>query len=199
MFERFTKSARESVKRAHSEAEGLHQHTIGTEHLLLALAHPDGGIAHTVLHQAGLDQATITAAIGRHLAARKPLSEQDAAALRTVGIDLDAVIAQVEDSFGPGAMDAPLGPARRSLFGRRRDGTGSLGIRPHGLSPKASKAIELALREAIRCKHNYIGTEHLLLGLLRGGDGLAAKIITDTGVRLEDLRDSTIAALEQAA
>jgi ATP-dependent Clp protease ATP-binding subunit ClpC len=48
-------------------------------------------------------------------------------------------------------------------------------------------------------RHNLIGTEHLLLGLVRAGDGMAAKIIIDRGVRLDDLRDATIARLDKAA
>src|SRR6266511_2661975 len=52
-------------------------------------------------------------------------------------------------------------------------------------TPRAKKVLELALREALQLKHNYIGTEHIVLGLVREGEGVAAKIMVD---RLGDLR-----------
>ncbi|MFC7760630.1 Clp protease N-terminal domain-containing protein [Catellatospora bangladeshensis] len=55
--------------------------------------------------------------------------------------------------------------------------------------------LELSLREALRLKHRHIGTEHILLGLIREGRGLAARILTDHGIDLPDLRTRT----EQAA
>lgn len=191
MFERFTGAARDTVIRARTEATSRGDRTVDTEHLLLALTDAGAGIAYTVLRRAGVDRATVLAAINRHATARRPLSEEDAVALRTVGIDLDAVIAQVEESFGPGALDAPIEPARRSRFGRRSGG--------RGFTPAAKKAIELALREAIRCKHNFIGTEHLLLGLLRGGDGLAATILAEAGTSTDELRSMTMALPDEAA
>ncbi len=196
MFERFTVPARETVIRAQAEAKAFNHHLVGTEHLLLALTHPDAGVAYDVLRQAGIDRATVSAAIDRHVTAHRPLSEEDSAALRTVGIDLDVVIAQVEESFGPGALDAPLEPAGRSVFGRRRE---SHGFGPRHISARVKKVLGLSLREAIHRKHNFIGTEHLLLGLLREGNGLAAKIIADQGVRLDDLRDAAVGRLDQAA
>jgi ATP-dependent Clp protease ATP-binding subunit ClpA len=59
--------------------------------------------------------------------------------------------------------------------------------------------LELSLREALRLKHKYIGTEHILLGLIREGEGLAAKIITESGVDLADLRRATETKLRHAA
>jgi ATP-dependent Clp protease ATP-binding subunit ClpC len=55
-------------------------------------------------------------------------------------------------------------------------------------TPRAKKVLELALREAIALGHNYIGTEHQLLGLVREGEGVAAKVLTSLGVTLEGLR-----------
>ncbi len=56
-------------------------------------------------------------------------------------------------------------------------------------TPRAKKVIELSLREAKRLHHNYMGTEHILLGLLREGEGVAAKVLADTGANLVDLRE----------
>ena len=64
---------------------------------------------------------------------------------------------------------------------------------------EARAVVELALREALHLRHGYIGTEHLLLGLLREGDGLAAQILAGSGIRGDDLRRTVLAALGKAA
>src|SRR6266567_6005045 len=67
-----------------------------------------------------------------------------------------------------------------------------------GLTPRAKKVIELAVDEAHRLNHHYIGTEHLLLGLVREGEGIAAGVLESLGVNLEKVRAHTIQALSQA-
>ncbi len=64
-----------------------------------------------------------------------------------------------------------------------------------GLTPRAKKVIELAIDEARRMNHHYIGTEHLLLGLVREGEGIAAGVLESLGVRLEQVRRETLAVL----
>ena len=64
---------------------------------------------------------------------------------------------------------------------------------------RARQVVVLAQEEARTLKHNYIGTEHILLGLLREGEGLAAKVLTDEGFDLTDIRRWTLAALDVAA
>jgi ATP-dependent Clp protease ATP-binding subunit ClpC len=64
-----------------------------------------------------------------------------------------------------------------------------------GLTPRAKKVIELAVDEARRMNHHYIGTEHLLLGLLREGEGIGAGVLESLGVRLEIARKETISVL----
>ena len=64
-----------------------------------------------------------------------------------------------------------------------------------GLTPRAKKVIELAVDEARRLNHHYIGTEHLLLGLLREGEGIAAGVLQSLGVNLEKVRTTTILVL----
>ncbi len=66
-----------------------------------------------------------------------------------------------------------------------------------GLTPRAKKVIELAIDEARRMNHHYIGTEHLLLGLLSEGQGIAAGVLESLGVRLEEARRQTIQILGQ--
>ena len=67
-----------------------------------------------------------------------------------------------------------------------------------GLTPRAKKVIELAVDEARRMNHHYIGTEHLLLGLVREGEGIAAGVLESLGVNLEKVRTQTILVLSQS-
>ena len=64
-----------------------------------------------------------------------------------------------------------------------------------GLTPRAKKVIELAVDEARRLNHHYIGTEHLLLGLVREGEGIAAGVLESLGVSLEKVRSQVIQVL----
>jgi ATP-dependent Clp protease ATP-binding subunit ClpA len=66
-----------------------------------------------------------------------------------------------------------------------------------GLTPRAKKVIELAVDEAHRMNHHYIGTEHLLLGLVREGSGIAAGVLESLGINLEKVRTETIHTLSQ--
>jgi ATP-dependent Clp protease ATP-binding subunit ClpA len=101
----------------------------------------------------------------------------DADALATLGIDLDAVRSTVEASFGPGALDPR--PGR----GKRRLQSGHIPF-----SGRAKKVLELALRECLARKDVSITDAHIMLGLIREGQGLAVKVITDRGIDLERLR-----------
>ena len=69
------------------------------------------------------------------------------------------------------------------------------GLPSQGLTPRCKKIIELALTEAHRLGHHYVGTEHLLLGLLREGDGVAARVLTGSGLDLRKLYSEVTAAL----
>ena len=192
MFERFTEPARAVVMRAQQEARQLHQLYVGTEHLLLALLSAEAGIARTVLTEAGLTAGQVRAEVERLVGPpSKFFTDEEASALQDIGIDVDEVLNRIEESFGPEALQPPT-PPRRGL-GRRGSG------RRTKFTTRAKKVLELSLREAIHLHHDHIGTEHILLGLLREGDGLAAKVITDAGLRPDDLRRATIQALDQAA
>ncbi len=67
-----------------------------------------------------------------------------------------------------------------------------------GLTPRAKKVIELAVDEARRLNHHYIGTEHLLLGLVREGEGIAAGVLESLGVSLEKVRTQVIQVLNSS-
>jgi len=66
-------------------------------------------------------------------------------------------------------------------------------------APRAKKVLELALREALSFGHNYIGTEHILLGLVRENEGVAVRILLDLGVDGERMRDEVVRAMPVAA
>jgi ATP-dependent Clp protease ATP-binding subunit ClpA len=176
MFERFTDQARQVVVRAQEEARRLHAHHIGTEHLLLGLLDQDTPTA-AVLARHGLTRESTVAAI-RAFTGGEAL---DAAALGTVGIDLDAVRDSVEATFGPGALDVPRGT---------REPKGHIPF-----TPRAKKVLELSLREAIALKSKSIADGHIALGLLREGDGLAMKVLADRGVDPSGLRRDLVAVL----
>lgn len=97
--------------------------------------------------------------------------------LINLGVDVDKVRKAVEFIIGRGDRQA----------------AGEI-----GLTPRARRVIELAVDEARRLGHHYIGTEHLLLGLVREGEGIAAGVLQSLGVRLELLRQQTVTVLSQS-
>jgi ATP-dependent Clp protease ATP-binding subunit ClpA len=191
MFERFTREAREVVVGAQVSARRLSHRRIGTEHLLVSLL-TAAEVPADVLGGHGITSQKIETAIGRHVGnAPGMLGPADAAALKVIGIDLDEVRARLEQNFGPEPLAQPPSPPPRRRFGLRRSRRDDEQARPTGhipFSPRAKKVLELALREALRLKHREIRGEHILLGLIREGDGLAALILTEAGVDLGGLR-----------
>ena len=167
MFERFTKDARRAVVLAQEEAVSLHHGWIGTEHLLLGVLRAGGGAAR-LLAGFGLDAAGVREDVVRMVGRGEDDIDRDA--LATLGIDLDEVRARVERAFGPGA-----------LIRRRRCRRGGVS-RMVPFTARAKKALELSLREAIDVAERDLRGEHLVLGLLREGDGVAARILSERGV-----------------
>jgi ATP-dependent Clp protease ATP-binding subunit ClpA len=179
VFERFTHDARQVVVLAQQEARSLRHDSIGTEHLLLALLRQETGTT-AVLRRHGLAHDEVAAAV----AAQRGGEDLDADALRTLGIDLDAVRDVAEATFGPGALDAPRP-------GRRRGVPGHIPF-----TSRAKKVLELSLREAIAHESRSIRDGHIALGLLREGQGLAMKVLHDRGVDVPGLRADISAALD---
>ena len=95
-------------------------------------------------------------------------------ALDTLGISRDSVRQEVEEMIGRG----PQAPTGHIPF-----------------TPRAKKVLELSLREAIRLGHNYIGTEHILLGLISEGDGVAAQVLIRLGADLDRTQEQVIELL----
>jgi len=192
MFERFTDAARDAVVGATVQAKDLQQSPVGTEHVLLALlADPESPVT-VALRDTKVDERYVRAEIIRRVGTgsapdARSLADadaEDAAALKAIGIDLDAVRRAIEESFGAGSLRLPRDtePKRRGRFSRFY----ASGHTP--FSPRSKKVLELALREALRLKHNYIAREHIMLGILREGHGLAAQILAEAGVDFDRLR-----------
>jgi ATP-dependent Clp protease ATP-binding subunit ClpA len=179
MFERFTDPARASVARAQEEARQLESGHIGTEHLLIALAAEPQGLGGRVLRELGATAEELRADAKR--LAEPGAIDRDA--LATLGIDLDEVKRRVEETFGPGALDVPPGC---SLGGHIP------------FSRKAKKTLELALRSAVALDDNFIGSEHILLGLARTSDGTAAQILAERELDVKRL-EAAIQAERRAA
>src|SRR5215469_17944651 len=97
-----------------------------------------------------------------------------ATVLTSLGISLEAVRQQVEEIIGQGHQ-APSGHIP--------------------FTPRAKTALELSLREALQLGHDYIGTEHLLLGVLREGQGVAAQVLVRVGADLSRTRETVLAVL----
>src|SRR5699024_2231409 len=97
-----------------------------------------------------------------------------AKALESLDISLDAVREQVQDLISQGQQQP----------------TGHIPF-----TPRAKKVLELSLREALQLGHNYIGTEHILLGLIREGEGVAAQVLVKLGADLNKVRQQVIQLL----
>ena len=95
-------------------------------------------------------------------------------ALTSLDISLEIVRQQVEEIIGQGQA-APMGHIP--------------------FTPRAKKVLELSLREALQLGHDYIGTEHILLGLIREGEGVAAQVLQKLGADLDRVRQTVIQVL----
>ena len=217
MFERFTDRARRVVVLAQDEARALNHNYIGTEHLLLGLIHEGEGVAAKALESmdVSLDavRAQVVEIIGEGQAAPSghipftprakkvlELSLREALqlghnyigtehillglihegegvaakALESMGISLEAVRQEVEEIIGQGT-EPPVGHIP--------------------FTPRAKKVLELSLREGLQMGHKYIGTEFLLLGLIREGEGVAAQVLVKLGADLPRVRQQVIQLL----
>lgn len=140
----FTPRAQEVFDFARKEAEELHHHYIGTEHLLLGLIRLGQGVAVNVLEKMGLNLETV----------REEVKKQ----------------VEVEEGASKPTGNIPY-------------------------TPRVKKVIALAAKEAKALQHTYVGTEHLLLGLLREGEGIAARVFQTLEVDIERTRNEVLKEL----
>ena len=189
MFERFTKDAREAVLTSTRLAADHGADKVGPEHLLLALAVDDRGPGNRILAAHGVTASGLAAAVAAPKR-RAGLTDEELSALRAVGIDAGEVFRRIEEAFGSEALDEPTPPEPR----RRRGRLGG----PFG--PQAKKVLELSLREAITLRHRHIGSEHLLLALLRQGlPGSLSTLLGEHRVTYDNVRQRVLTELDGAA
>jgi ATP-dependent Clp protease ATP-binding subunit ClpA len=199
MFERFTDKARKVVLLAKGKATERGDDQIRPVHMLYGLAAADG-VAARVLTALGVDAAAVDRELGRAAGAPPAgapgtgdmAASGDTEALAAIGIDLDEIKRRIEDSFGPGALErVPLTP-RGPL-----NWTGRL-----PLAEGSKLTLAQAVREARALHHTYIGTEHLLLGLLRVAErqphaDFAAVTLRDLGLDPARVRTLVLDELRQ--
>jgi ATP-dependent Clp protease ATP-binding subunit ClpC len=166
MYERFTDRARQAMRLADEEARRLNHECVGTEHILLGLIAAGTGVATTVL--------------------------------KNLGVELQNIRFEVEN-LAPPKPEIPVAetkPETSGVMSMLRSVVG-IGSRPKrlGQTPRAKKVIEYAMEAARHFKHNYVGTEHLLLGLLREHDGVAAQTLRNLAVRFEAVQEEIISLL----
>jgi len=220
MFDRFTDRARKVMALARKEAQRFNHDFIGTEHILLGLIQEGSGVAANVLKNLGVEINKIRSEIEKNVQsgpsmvtmgqlpftprAKKVLElsmeeanelghnyigtehlllglvrEENGVAvkvLRELGVEPGQVIRAVERTVGRG---------ERAPFGKPT------------LAPRTKRVIELAVDEARLMGHHYIGTEHLLLGLVREGEGIAVNVLRGLGINLDRVRTQTARNLLQ--
>jgi ATP-dependent Clp protease ATP-binding subunit ClpA len=176
MFERFTRAARETVEGAVTAAREATAGEVRPEHLLAALLDHEDCLAARVLAGLGAPPAEVRRVLdGLRMRYVDGLDADDAEALQAIGIDLDEVVRRIDRNLG-----VPRS-RRRPPFSRA-----------------SKKVLALALREAISLGHNYIGTEHLLLGLARQEDRVVADTLGSFGIERVTLRSTVADAVRRA-
>ncbi|HEY5544635.1 MAG TPA: Clp protease N-terminal domain-containing protein [Gemmatimonadaceae bacterium] len=162
----FTERVRKVLQLAREEAFALQHEYVGTEHILLGLCAEGGGVAD--------------------------------AALVNLDVDNGSVREQVLKLVRPGKDDAAAAaaPASGGILGAI---AGSMGLtrqqRDLPYTSRAKRVLELAMSEARELRHSYVGTEHLLLGLMREEKGIAAQVLTSKGLTVTGVRDEVVRLL----
>ena len=206
MFERFTPDARAVVVSTQQLCRSLGADEVRPVHLLLALTDDDSR-ARDVLAGHGITKDAVHAFLGASRPTPSPpLGDDDAAALRTLGIDLDAIRQAVDQQFGEGALDGAeaaggaTGPDD-DMDDDTDDDTGGSAVEAHGphrrfrlggsgvrFGRAAKKVLELSLREAIRVHSRDIGSEHIALAILRTDDDTVRMLLATLAVDSATLR-----------
>lgn len=185
MFERFGRHARVAVVLAQEEAKDLSAKLIGPEHLVAGIVQSASRELLDELAGVGMTVDSVREQLGANASGAS--FESDADALKSIGIDLHRVRERINHAFGEGTFDDAVSDSGS------RSRRGNLAF-----SKPAKEALKLALREAVAHHDSTIDSEHLLLGVLRGGDPLASALIT-SHVSEDLLRSNIISLLDRAA
>jgi ATP-dependent Clp protease ATP-binding subunit ClpA len=168
MYEAMSDEARHALGVAEAEAAAVGARAVAPEHLLLGLLQADGA-AGELLREGGVTrEAVLASTVTRN---GNGAAEFDPSALATLGIDLDAVLQRVEETFGPGALE-------RTKAGRQL-------CRDQTFTAAAKEALDRAVNEA-RCE--LAEPEHLLLGLILERKSGAAAMLWERGVSADVAR-----------
>src|SRR4051794_10153543 len=159
MFEPFTDRARKSLLLAQQAAKAMGHGFVGCEHLLFGLADEGTGVAAVVLAERGIDGGVVRTEIVERIGQQTPSSVTDADALASLGIDLEEVHRRLEASFGKAGV--PPSPETPPFTARARE------------------SLERAIVESDQLQHGYVGTEHLLLGVITGDGNAGMAILAD--------------------
>jgi len=161
-----TPRAKKVIEFAVDESRRLNQDTSGTQHLLAGLLREGGGIAAGVLARLGVTLEKVRGETTRVLQQKQeslPTDENQQETASVTDSPMPQVIVQTQ--------------SRKPFHG-------------HPFTDQAHRVIEQAQEEALRFQHNYIGTEHLLLGLVRDGEGVGGVVLQNLGVRLSKVRSA---------
>jgi ATP-dependent Clp protease ATP-binding subunit ClpA len=169
MFERFTRNARVVVIGAQDVATRRRAPVVRPAHLLESLVSTDGILAMQVLAGLGASGDEVRRVV-RGLASEYSdgLDADDAEALKLLGIDLDEVIRRIDADLNDGCGPLPKGHKR--------------------FAKESKKVLELSLREALRLGDGFIGTEHILLALIRAGDHTVLQTLAAFDIEPDDVR-----------
>jgi ATP-dependent Clp protease ATP-binding subunit ClpA len=176
-----TPRSKKVIELAVDEARRLNHHYIGTEHLLLGLVREGEGIAAGVLHSFGLDLERVR---WETLAVLSKASTQST----SEPIQEDTSIASDVEAAEQGAATT-LGPLQDE-DDRVAEDSGDPKDRFARFTVRARRVLAYSQEEAQRFQHNYIGTEHLLLGLVRERGGIAAYVLYNLGVEANKVRSA---------
>ncbi|HVF10417.1 MAG TPA: Clp protease N-terminal domain-containing protein [Abditibacteriaceae bacterium] len=183
MWQRFTERARRVILLGQEEAARMQSGHVGTEHLLLGLIREGEGVASQVLQKMDVSAERVRQEIATEAQPPSTASESidPSAALGTLSATLRELGAHFKLSR------EQVRQIEEQTLRQLRKGSASTPGEPK-LTPTSKRVLELAAEEARRMRHNYIGTEHLLLALLREKDDVAAGVLHRLGLSLEDTR-----------
>lgn len=203
MFERFSTESRDVVARAFDLARGMGHSHVGVGHLLAALSRGCDSTA-AVLAEHGLSVSALDPLIELDDGpATAGLTQEDAEALRSLGIDLDHIRSSVEKYFGQGALDTTTSTAEPARWWRR--GARQYQNQPDSMSVHlpltsgAKRSLELSPAQATRLGDNHVATAHVALGVIGSDDGLVTKVLTKLGTDTDTIRSGLETARRRRA
>lgn len=208
-FDRFSDHAKQVLSMAQEEAQQARHAYIGTEHLLLALLREQDGLAARVLAGFGVEIGAVREALGGGEPGPQRLTVPTARVKRVIELAFEEARRMRQSRVGTEHilfglltdgddlavkvlrdMGVTLEAARAEVARLGEHGEGGPIYQSQRLTDDAQKVVALAQEEAELARHTYIGTEHLLLALLRDEHGVGGKVLANLGVEMGTVRDA---------